>query len=193
MAVYELAALGRHRWWWRLHRALPRHFRGIRPGRLERTHPERDSLAYGETPAISVRRLLQVSGLAPGARFIDLGSGRGLAALSAASLGYPSEGLELFPEYVERSNRVAAELKLPARFTQGDLVRDPWPEGELYYLASTAFGHQTRQLLLERFNGLPPGALVATLDWSLPLEGRVAFYLPVTWGLALCQLYATES
>ncbi len=134
-----------------------------------------------------------MSGLAPGARFVDLGSGRGLAALSAASLGYPAEGLEFFPEYVERANRVAAELRLPARFTQGDLVQDPWPEGELYYLASTAFGQETRQRLLERLSGLPPRALVATLDWSLPLEGRAAFYLPVTWGLALCQLYATES
>ncbi len=94
---------------------------------------------------------------------------------------------------MERSNRVASELKVPARFTRGDLLLDPWPEGELYYLASTAFGQETRQRLLERFSGLPAGALVATLDWSLPLEGRAAFYLPVTWGLALCQLYATES
>lgn len=181
--------MGRQTWWWRLHRALPRHFRGIRPYRLERTHPDRDSLAYGETPAISIQRLLRACGLAPGSRFVDLGSGRGLAALSAASLGYPASGLEFFPEYVERANRLAVELDLPARFKQGDLVTDPWPEGELYYLASTAFGRETRQRLLQRLPGLPAGALVATLDWTLPLEGLYSFTLPVTWGLALCQVY----
>lgn len=175
-----------------MHRALPRHYRGLRPSRLERTHPDRDSLAYGETPAISVRRLLQVSGLAPGARFVDLGSGRGLAALSAASLGYPARGLEFFPEYVERANALARELGLPAAFQGGDLVTDPWPEGELYYLASTAFGRSTRQRLLERLPGLPGGALVATLDWTLPLEGVASFTMPVTWGLALCQVYRAE-
>lgn len=190
--MYELGALGRQKWWWRLHRALPRHFRGIRPYRLERAHPERDSLAYGETPAISIQHLLRASGLESGARFVDLGSGRGLAALSAASLGYPATGLEFFPEYVERANNLATELGLPARFKQGDLVTDPWPEGELYYMASTAFGRDTRQRLLTRLPGLPPGALVATLDWTLPLEGVHSFTLPVTWGLALCQVYRAE-
>ena len=58
-----------------------------------------------------MQRLLEVTRLPPGSRFVDLGSGRGLAALSAASLGYPACGLEFFPEYVERASGVAAELK----------------------------------------------------------------------------------
>lgn len=198
LALYELGALGRHGWWWRLHRALRRRFRGLDPERMVREvqGPVPESLAYGETPAVSVLRLLEQSGLGKGGRFVDLGSGRGLAVLTAALAGYRAAGLEYFPEYVEGAREVAAELGLEVDLRVGDLLTAPWPEGDLYYVVSTAFGEDTRRRLGQRLaRELPAGTLVVTLDWVLDeegFEGLRSFPLPVTWGVAQALVWSTR-
>ncbi|MEW6282076.1 MAG: methyltransferase [Candidatus Eremiobacterota bacterium] len=151
-----------------------------------------ESLAYGETPAVSVRRLLQVAGLEPGQRLVDLGSGRGLAACAAACLGFRAAGLEYFSRYVEGARQVAADLGLEVPFECGDFLTAPWPAGDLYYLASTAFGDRTRAALLPRLLELPAGTRVATLDWVLEepeFVGLAAVHVPVTWGVARACVY----
>ncbi|HXE73583.1 MAG TPA: methyltransferase domain-containing protein [Candidatus Nitrosotenuis sp.] len=195
LALYEMAVLGRHPWWWRLHRSLARHFRGLDPEGLARAAqgPAPESLAYGETPAVSLGRILTVSGLGPGARLVDLGSGRGLAVCTACCLGWQAVGLEYFEEYVRRARRVAADLGVEAEFVAGDFLSAPLPQGDLFYAASTAFGQATRARLGRRLaEELPPGTLLATLDWVLEppaFEGLARFYIPVTWGVACVGLY----
>lgn len=188
--LYEAATLGRTPWWWRLRRSLRKHSRGLDSDRLARRVqgdvPE--SLAYGETPAVSVLRILQVSALPPGATFLDLGAGRGLAACVAACAGYPASGLEYFEEHVRVARRVAADLELACRFEQGDFLSAPLPRADLTYACSTAFGEKTRLALGPRLaETLAPGALLATLDW-IPdpdaFEALQSFYIPGTWGVA---------
>ncbi len=191
ICLYELLTLGPHRAkWWRMHRVLRRRFRGLDPERmaLEAQGPRPESLACGETPAASLLHLLRHSGLAPGGRFVDLGSGRGLAVFTACLAGFPASGLEYFPESVERSRLAAADLGLQADFEAGDFLEAPWPAGDLYYLASTAFGERTRGRLATRLaEELSPGTLVITLDWVLDpadFEGLQTLPIPVTWGVA---------
>lgn len=147
-----------------------------------------ESLAYGETPAVSVLRILEVSGLPPGGSFLDLGAGRGLAACVAACAGHPATGLEYFQEHVRVARSVAAELELACRFEQGDFLSAPLPPADLTYACSTAFGEATREALGRRLaEALPSGARLATLDW-IPdpgaFEALQSFYVPVTWGVA---------
>ena len=191
ICLYELLSLGEHRaGWWRMHRVLRRHFRGMDFDRmaLEVQGPRPESLAYGETPTSSVLHLLKHSGLAPGRRFVDLGSGRGLTVFTACLAGFRASGLEYFAESVERSRLAAADLGLEVDFTVGDFLEAPWPAGDLYYLASSAFGERTRRRLATRLTEeLSAGTLVITLDWVLDpadFEGLNTLPIPVTWGVA---------
>ena len=105
---------------------------------LDRAH-----LTYGE---ITARSLLEA--LREGVRathtdvLLDLGSGRGNAALAAAAGGGVGQvfGLELLPSLVELSQAAAAQVlaepprfpllqAAPLVFVQGDILRTPWWEG----------------------------------------------------------------
>ena len=105
---------------------------------LDRAH-----LTYGE---ITARSLLEA--LREGVRathtdvLLDLGSGRGNAALAAAAGGGVGHvfGLELLPSLVELSQAAAAQVlaepprfpllqAAPPVFVQGDILRTPWWEG----------------------------------------------------------------
>lgn len=186
--LYEAVMMGRHRWWWRMHWLLRKEYGRQNPEawvrRLRGRQP--GSLAYGETPAVCIQRVLNHLRLPPGTRFVDLGSGRGIPCLTAAALGYPAAGLEYFGEHVERATRIAAALNVPATFTQGELAETPWPDGEVYFLAATAFPEGFRARLEERLLALPERTHIVTHDWLLG-EGftrDATVVLPVTWGTA---------
>lgn len=65
--------------------------------------------------AAHTRRMLELSGLRPGARILDLGAGAGEAVGLLRDLGYGADGLDLAP----RSPLVE----------QGDLLRTGYPDG----------------------------------------------------------------
>lgn len=191
--LYELLTLGRHGWWWKLHQGMHRHFRGLNPDAQVRELRGDDpgSLAYGETPAVSTLRMLQLSGLPKGSRLVDLGSGRGMVALVAAAVGYPSVGIEFFESFVERARLLAREMKVPAEFVCGDFLEAPLPEGDLYLVPATAYPESVRVPLEERLRRLPRGTRVITQDWLLGKKFQClgSVRLPVTWGTALFTFY----
>jgi hypothetical protein len=138
-----------------------------------------------------------LSGLPPGSKLVDVGCGRGNLVLGAALMGYPSLGLEYIPEFVERSRRVADQLGLvDARFQACDFFETGLPDGDLYFLAATAYGERTRERLLDLLEEIPVSARIITLDWVLETQvfalERQA-YLPVGWGVALASFYVRPS
>ena len=97
---YELAVFGLQPWWWRLHWAVFKGYRGLNPGRIVRDAGGDDpgALAYGETTALALRQILEWAGLKPPARILDLGSGRGLVVLASLLQGFEAHGIELLQE-----------------------------------------------------------------------------------------------
>ena len=193
LSFVELCSLGLQPWWWRLHWAMWREFRDLSITETVRLHGGESpgSLAYGETPTLTLHKILELSGVPLGSRFVDLGSGRGVTVLGACLLGYEARGLELVGGYVERARRAAERLDISAEFVLGDLLKHQWPEAELYLLNSTAFSPEFREALLERLTKVGD-ALLVTYDWSLPSEEFVelrAHRFPVTWGTVMCRFY----
>ena len=186
LQAWEAVRLGTHSWWWRLRWEQWRNFAGFDEfAQVHRFQPEGPgSLSPGYAPPITVVHAL--GGISAGSRFLDLGSGRGIPCLVAAILGHLSHGLEIFPAYVERSQRIADRLSLPARFQQADFEECEWPACDLCWISSSAFSAPLRQRLLGRLLELPPATLIITQDWTLPdpFRLRKMQVLPVSWGTA---------
>lgn len=134
-------------------------------------------------------RLLEVAeakGLGRPSLFVDLGCGRGVTCLTAASLGIPSLGLEQELAWVQAARTVADELGLPARFEAGDFLAADWPSEGLYFVVGTAYPDSMRDEIANRLGLLGIGKVI-TGDWSLEGYGYQRLWdgpLPVDWGVA---------
>ena len=73
-------------------------------------------VVYGGLHVFTERRL------APGRSFCEWGSGQGVVAMMAASLGWHSVGIEVEPDLVAASSALAAEVDLPVEFVTGSYV-----------------------------------------------------------------------
>lgn len=151
---------------------------------------------FGETPILTTVRLLEVAEAHLGrpTRFVDLGCGRGVTCLTAASLEISAVGFEKEPAWVEAAQRVARQLALPATFEAGDFLHAGWPEGALYLVVATAYPEEMRAEIAQRLGELASGVLTA--DWTLPEESFTSLWqgrLPVDWGVAQFALWAPRS
>lgn len=193
---YELAVFGLKPWWWRLHWAIYRGYRGLDPGLIVRNRGGESpgGLAYGETTSLALKHILDWAELTPPARILDLGSGRGLVVLASLLQGFEAHGIELVPEYVQRAQNVAQSLNLKADVRRGDMLEAEWPEVDLILINSTAFPSDLRRSLLDRLTNFARPTQVLTYDWPLP-ENRFSLIasgrLPVTWGTVMGRLYKT--
>lgn len=185
----EWARLRKEPWWWDLRRALKQEFADLDPHQLVqrlRGKQHIGSLAFGETPCLSVLKILETAQLEAGARLVDLGSGRGLPCLTASARGFPSLGLEYFAVYTERSTRIAKSLELPATFLSGNLLSRPLPPAQLYLISATAFPESFRAQLQQHLHQAPSNCWIVTQDWILdpPFVVTRMQQLPVSWGVA---------
>lgn len=198
LSLLEVLRFGPCWWWWRLRWAVIQEYRGFDIQEVVSRHTAggAQELSYGETPTVTLARLFELADLEPRARFVDLGSGRGLTVLAAALMGYEACGLELLEEYVKRARNVARRLKIQAEFRHSDILEEPWPEAELYLLNSTAFPQGFRDRLTPRLASLQRASIIVTYDWELSdefFQEISSLRLPVTLGTVLCRLYQTNT
>lgn len=189
LRLLETLTLGRHAWWRHMRAGLNREFRDLSPHRMvvNLRGDDPQELAYGESPPLTVLRVLDRLALPPGCRFVDLGSGRGIPCFVAHARGMQAKGLEFFKPYVERCQRIASHYGWEIEFVQGSFLRLPLPEAELYWISSSAFPETLRGELQSVLQQAPPGSWIVTQDWVL--EGpefslELAQQLPVSWGVA---------
>jgi SAM-dependent methyltransferase len=156
---------------------------------------KRSADIFGETPILTTVRLLEVAeafqGLPP-ALFVDLGCGRGVTCLTAASLGIPSLGFEQEAPWVKAAKQVAERLDLPADFQAGDFLAAEWPERATFLVVGTAYPAEMLEEIASRLSGLAGPVAVITGDWDLPEQGFERLWegrLPVDWGTARFALW----
>lgn len=183
----ELIKLRNQPWWRQLKKGLKQEFRDLDPNKMVynmRGPYHVGSLAFGETPVLSVLKILETLQLPKGATIVDIGSGRGVPCLTAAALGYKSIGLEYFAVYTERSERIARSMGLDATFRSGNFLHQPLPEADAYLVSATAFPEDTRAALKEKLDQC--ASKIVAQDWILgsPWEHERMQKLPVSWGTA---------
>lgn len=113
----------------------------------------------------AVVEALELAGVGPGTRVLDLGCGDGSALLVAAQMGAIAAGIEADADLAAEASQNLAGAGIDAEIVPGDLF-DPsvgWDADVLFaYLAPA-----TLQRLLPRFRELP-GTVLVTVDFDVP-------------------------
>jgi ubiquinone/menaquinone biosynthesis C-methylase UbiE len=136
-------------------------------------------LSFGQLAALH-RGTVELAGIRPGERILDVGCGPGRLALVAATTAGPRSevcGIDPAPEMVELARRRAARARVPARFEVGVIEALPFPDEHLDVVLSSLMLHHLPDELKRR--GLaeihrvlkPAGRLVAVDFGATPREG----------------------
>lgn len=156
---------------------------------------KRDTLAYGETPAVSVLKILDIchQHFPQAETLLDLGAGRGIIAMTAACNGWEAIALEYLQEFLDRSEPLTRRLGWPVYWMQADFLATRLPKSDIIHVAATAYPQATRDSLadiLAEQCGEDQG--IVTQDWILDeerFEAMVSIRLPVTWGSSCFTLH----
>jgi ubiquinone/menaquinone biosynthesis C-methylase UbiE len=120
--------------------------------------------------------VVRFAGIAAGQAVLDVGTGTGVLAITAARLGAAVSGLDLTPELLEQARENAAIARLPGIvWQQGDAEDLPYPDASFDVVLSQ-FGHmfapRPEIVVAEMRRVLKPGGRVAFATW--PPEHFVA-------------------
>lgn len=121
--------------------------------------------------------LVRFAGIAPGEAVLDVGSGTGVVALTAARLGARVTALDLTPELVAHARDNAALMQLEVAFHEGDVEAMPFPDG-VFDVVVSQFGHMFAPrpdvAIGEMLRVLEPGGTIAFATWPPELfVGRI--------------------
>lgn len=198
LALYEAVLLGDRAWWWQIHYHLWRAYRDWDPDEVIANLGEGEdigTLAYGETPASTIKRALEMcrKHFPDAFSLCDLGAGRGVLSMASAALGWDVLAVEYLGEFIKRSEPVSQKLGLSVDWVQGNFLYLPLPEADIIHTAGTVFPLAFRQELIEKFvsEGLAHQGFLLQ-DWIIDdprFEVLAGVQLPVTWGSSYFTLH----
>lgn len=113
--------------------------------------------------------MVRFAGIVPGDAVLDVGTGTGVLAITAARLGAKVCGLDLTPELLEQAHENAAIARLPdIAWKQGDAEALPYPDASFDVVVSQ-FGHmfapRPEVAVAEMRRVLKPGGRIAFATW----------------------------
>lgn len=202
LGVYEFCMLGHRAWWWQMHWGLLRAYMGWNPDHVLDALTEeefRETLAYGETPAWTVMRMLEMcrQHFPDAESLLDLGAGRGVMAMTAAANEWDVMAMEYLQEFIRRSEPLTMKLGWPVQWVKGDFLVLPFPPCDIVHVAATAYPEETRNALADKLAAeVGPEQGIVTQDWILDeerFETLVGVRMPVTWGSSYFTLHRRRS
>lgn len=114
-------------------------------------------------------QLVKFAGIAPGEHVLDVGTGTGVVAITAARAGALVKGLDLTPELLEQARenaRIAGTDEI--EWTEGDAEHLPYPDGSFDVVLSQ-FGHMFAPrpdvVVAQMRRVLKPGGRIALATW----------------------------
>jgi ubiquinone/menaquinone biosynthesis C-methylase UbiE len=124
-------------------------------------------------------RLAGASGVAPGERVLDVGTGSGLVAVAAAAAGADVVGADITPELLDAARRTGA----PVEWVLADAQRLPFEDGEFDVVLSclgAMFAPDHRVAAGELLRVCRPGGRLGMVNWTP--DGSVGRFFAVFGG-----------
>jgi SAM-dependent methyltransferase len=112
----------------------------------------------------AIDRALTLAGLAPGERFADLGCGDGRVLAAAVRRGARVVGIEFDHDLVAQARARLARAGLPGEVVHGDIFEAEIDADVIF----TYLTPGTLQELTSRFQAMPAGTRLVTLDFAVP-------------------------
>lgn len=135
---------------------------------------QRETWAMGDFGVIATlttlpaANLVRFAGVKPGQRVLDVGTGTGVVAITAARTGAEVTGLDLTPELLSQARGNSAVAGLNIKWDEGDVERLPYPDASFDVVLSQ-YGHMFAPrpdvALKEMLRVLRPRGTVAFSTW----------------------------
>ncbi len=176
--ILEVALLSHKICWWKIRGLLFLSYFSDGPYSIVRKEGKRapvlpQNLTYGETPCLTIRKILQELELKPSDHFVDLGCGRGLTVFFVNQYFHiPATGVDIIPTFIRRAKILAKNLGLTqVKFIKENLswlTLEQIGKGTIFYLTGTAFEEELLAKIASRLELLPIGIKLITLSDALP-------------------------
>jgi len=112
--------------------------------------------------------LVRCAGIRPGQKVLDVGSGTGVVAITAAQRGATVTGIDLTPELIEQARASANLAGLSVNWQEGDAENLPYADRSFDVVLSQ-FGHmfapRPEVVTAEMLRVLAPGGTIAFATW----------------------------
>ncbi|MCS6886295.1 MAG: class I SAM-dependent methyltransferase [Acidobacteriota bacterium] len=178
LLVLEVCTFAGHWWWWKLRLKLLLLYLPEGPYRLAMREASKvglaqENLIYGETPCLTVKKILER--ISPSAKdvLLDLGCGRGLVVLTSYyCFGMSAVGIDILPSFVERGRKLVGWLAdTKVEFIEADIRNLPdemLDAATVVYLASTTFDDEQMQRIVTCLERAKAGTRLITLSEAFP-------------------------
>ncbi len=177
LSIVEMLTFGKYFWWWKLHGLLFFSYLSDGPYLITKREGKRapvlaQNLIYGETPCLTIKKILEEANIQPTDHFVDLGCGRGLIVLFVnLYFQIPTTGVEIIPTFIRRAEVISKTLGLTKiRFIKENLswiTLEQVGRGTIFYLAGTTFQEELLAKITNRLELLPVGIKLITLSDSI--------------------------
>jgi len=166
----------------------------------QRTWATGDFAIIGWNTVFPCELMCEAVELRAGERVLDVATGSGNAALSAARRGCDAVGIDYVPALIERARERAAAERLPARFELGDCEDIPFPDASFDVVISvygSIFAPRPEKAAQELLRVCRRGGRIGMANWTPDgfwgqTFGLVARYLPPAPGLRPPTEWGTE-
>lgn len=143
-------------------------------------------LSFGRAKELR-RKAIEVAGIAPGERVLDVGCGPGRLAILAGTVAGPTGevcGIDPSPEMIELARQNAARAAVGVRFEVGAIEALPYPDNHFDVVLSTLMLHHLpdelkRQGLAEVRRVLKPAGRFVAIDFGATPGGGLGHFLCV--------------
>jgi ubiquinone/menaquinone biosynthesis C-methylase UbiE len=166
----------------------------------QRTWSLGDFAKIGWNTAFPGELMCEAVALKAGQKVLDVATGTGNAALSAARRNCEAVGIDYVPAWVERARERAAAERLPATFEVGDCEAIPFPDASFDVVLSvygSIFAPRQELAASELVRVIRPGGKIGMANWTPDgfwgqSFGLLARYIPPPAGLRPPAEWGTE-